>query len=352
MHNYYSKIINTSNLGLGSLVISIKKDPNFLSYINEITSFLENDSDLPFRLYHIRNNLSSQVVCKNCGIKLKKIRISFCNKTCSALYNNSNVSIKNKKSKSLILAHSKKTKEEKNEISNKRKNTNIQRYGVSNNLHIPEVNEKIVKTWISKYGCDRPSKNKKIKEIISKKAKKNSAETVRKSKITSLKKYGEDNIMKTDIGKQKVISTNIKKYGFPSPMQNPEFCKNYFNNHYKKFSSKNFILPSGRIIKLLGFEPQVLTKLLEKFEESDILFGYEIYEKLKCTYTNYGKIHKYIPDFYIKSKNLVIEVKSKYTYSFAEPKKRYSVKNTGALFIYAIYENNKIKLKRYENSKN
>lgn len=351
MQDYYNKIINASNLGLGSLVISIKKDPNFFKYITDITSFLDSDVDIPFRLFHIRNNLNSQLVCKTCGTKIKKMRISFCNKRCSAIYSNSDYLLKDKKAKSLSLSYSKKTDADKKAIVKKREKTNLERYGVTNNLHIPEVKQRVIQKWIEKYGFDRPAKHPTIKERISKKAKENASETIKKAKLTSLSRYGADNIMKTDIGKQKVVDANIKKYGFASPMQNPEFCKNYFNNHYKKFSSKDFVLPSGKIVKLLGFEPQVLTQLLEKFNESDILIGYSAYEELKCTYTISGKSHRYIPDFYIKSRNIVIEVKSNYTYNYAEPKKRYSVENIGVLFVYAIYEKNKIKFKRYENVK-
>lgn len=351
MQDYHTRIINASNLGLGTLVQCIKKDPDFLEYILSSTSFLDDSSDLPFRLFHIRNNLKSQISCKYCGSKLHKMRTSFCNKKCSALHSNSDLNLKNKKSQSISNSYSRKTDEEKKLISKKRENTNLERYGVTNNLHIPEVEKKIIEKWINNHGYDRPAKSPKIKETLTRKAKQNSSETVRKAKITSLKKYGEDNIMKTDLGKNKVAESNIKKYGFPSPMQNPKFCKNFFMNHYRKFTSKDFTLPSGKTIKLLGFEPQVLSQLLRKFDESDILIGYLAYDELKCTYTSSGKTYKYIPDFYIKSKNLVIEVKSEYTYSFAEPKKRYSVEKIGASFVYAIYENNKIKFKRYEKVK-
>ncbi len=352
MHDYHAKIINTSNSGLSSLTKVIKSNPEFLNYVICTTSFLDELVDLPFRLFHIRHNLTSQIKCKHCNTPLTKIRISFCNKKCSALYSNSNLVLKSKKSKSISSTYSKKTKEEKSIISKKREATNLERYGVTNNLNIPSVQEKIIKKWLSKYGVDRPSKSPKIKKILYKKAKLNSSETVRKAKLTSLKRYGTDNIMKTELGKKRVADSNIKKYGFPSHMQNPEFCKNFFINHYRKFSSKDFVLPSGKIVKLLGFEPQVLTQLLNKFDESDILIGYSAYEELKCMYSISGKTHKYIPDFYIKSKNLVIEVKSEYTYGFAEPKKRLSVEKIGALFIYAVYNKNQIKFKRYENVKN
>jgi endogenous inhibitor of DNA gyrase (YacG/DUF329 family) len=225
MQDYYIKIINSSNLGLGSLVKSIKKDPDFLNYVIHETSFLEKSVDLSFRLFHIRNNLKNQITCKYCGTPLTKIRISFCNKKCSAFYSNADLNLKAKKSKAISISHSKKTKKEKEAISKKRENTNLKRYGVTNNLHIPEVKEKIVKKWIENHGFDRPAKSPKIKEILSKKAKANSKESVKKAKATSLKKYGADNIMKTDLGKQRVAESNIKNMDFPAQCKTQNFAK-------------------------------------------------------------------------------------------------------------------------------
>ena len=102
---------------------------------------------------------------------------------------------------------------------------------------------------------------------------------------------------------------------------------------------------------ITDFSTDILNWSFESdFNESEITIGYSAYQKIKCTYEQSGKIHRYIPDFYIESKNLVIEVKSNYTYTFADPKKRKSVKEKGINFIYAIVDiqNNNILFKRYE----
>lgn len=97
----------------------------------------------------------------------------------------------------------------------------------------------------------------------------------------------------------------------------------------------------------------VLDYLLTKFDESEITMGYDSYLKIKCNYTQSSKNHRYIPDFYIEKVNLVIEVKSNYTYIYANPNKRKSVQEKGINFVYAIFDNqtNTIKFKRYETFK-
>ena len=79
---------------------------------------------------------------------------------------------------------------------------------------------------------------------------------------------------------------------------------------------KDYILPSGKIVKLQGYEPKALTELLTIYRENDIIIG------VKDINGNIGKInymyenieHRYYPDFYIKSTNTIIEVKSQWTY--------------------------------------
>jgi hypothetical protein len=158
--------------------------------------------------------------------------------------------------------------------------------------------------------------------------------------------------MKLNNIKEKIRNTNFQKYGVSHPMQNEEYVKEFFTNNYKRFKAQNFSLPTGRVVKLLGNEPIVLHALLKKFNEDQITIGYECFLKIQCTYSLKNKSHRYLPDFYIEHKKLVIEVKSEYTYQFAEPKKRLSVKEKGINFIYAIVSKNKITFKRYEFSKN
>ena len=354
MQDYHTRIINASNLGLGTLVKCIRKDTEFYDFVINQTSFLSKNVDLPFRLFHIREKLSEQIKCKNCNFVLFKIRTTFCNKKCAAEFNNALLEVKNKKSNSLSIAHSLKTKEEKVAIQIKREQTNLKKGGHISNLHSIEGKEKTTKTFIAKYGHSRPAKNNLIKEKISYKNKLKANDALKVRKETCLKKYGVENVRQVQEIKDKMKARCITKYGCESHMQNEEFLHTFFTEYHRRFQYKPYSLPSGKIVKLLGYEPVFLNYLLTKFNESEIIIGYDVYLKIKCKYVQSGKVHRYIPDFYIEKLNLVIDVKSTYTYKLADPKKRKSVQEKGFNFIYAIVDTatNKIIFKRYEASQN
>ena len=350
MQDFLQRIMEASNLALASLSKAIRKDHEFYDFVISQTSFLPRSADIPFRLFHIRTRLNEQIKCKQCETPLPKIRIEFCNKKCAADFNNSLAEVQAKRSASLVKAFSKRTDDEKLEIRRKREATNLERGGHISNLHSVEGRKKVKETFILNYGYDNPNKNSLIKEKISKGNKASSKQALEARKQTCLEKYGVENVMHTQSTKDKIKETCIKKYGVSSHMQNDEFLKKFFNEHHLQFKYKQYILPSGKTVNLLGYEPVFLDYLLTKFNESEITIGYAAYQKIGCTYVQTGKSHRYIPDFYIESRNLVIEVKSNYTYMSADPNKRKSVKEKGINFIYAIIDiqKNTILFKRYE----
>lgn len=71
-------------------------------------------------------------------------------------------------------------------------------------------------------------------------------------------------------------------------------------------------LPDGTILYLQGDEPKVV-QLLIKIGITDIISSAEEMTMFKYR-TNDGKNHNYYPDLYVPKKNLIIEVKSIYTY--------------------------------------
>lgn len=79
---------------------------------------------------------------------------------------------------------------------------------------------------------------------------------------------------------------------------------------------KDYILPSGKTVRLQGYENYALDILLKDFDESDLFIQRkEIEDEIgKITYMYNGNEHSYYPDIYIKSLNKIIEVKSKWTY--------------------------------------
>lgn len=109
------------------------------------------------------------------------------------------------------------------------------------------------------------------------------------------------------------------------------------------FTYKDFILPSGKVVKLQGYEPYVLAELLLTYNEDDILICRCNIESVtgKIKYEQFGVSHSYFPDFYIISINTIIEVKSTYTFNKHKEKnllKEAACKNLGFNFKFIIYE--------------
>lgn len=96
------------------------------------------------------------------------------------------------------------------EIREKIKNTNIEKYGVTNVFSSEQIKEKIVETNRVKYGVDYFTQTDEFKE---------------KSKETSLEKYGVENPSQSEEFKKRARETNLKKYGVPVATQNAEVQK-------------------------------------------------------------------------------------------------------------------------------
>lgn len=190
-----------------------------------------------------------------------------------------------------------------------------EKYGVISPQHVKEFQEKTKKTNLERYGCEW--------NIASDESRKKQAET-------NLEKYGVDNYVKTQEFKDrheeirnKIASTNLEKYGTEYPMQSTH-CKNKYkatsvkNNGVEwvgalnKYKLKEYVWKTGEVSLVQGYEPQVLMELeLSGITYNDIKVGIAQVPSFKYIFENDEKT--YYPDFYIPSKNLIIEVKSKYT---------------------------------------
>jgi hypothetical protein len=220
--------------------------------------------------------------------------------------------------------------------------TNLKKYGVSSPLQLPEVREKIRQTTLQKYGVEHNSQSNKIKQQKKEKSLEKygceftlqSPEIRNQIRETNLIKYGVENpqqnkqikekTMKTNIElygcksptgniivKSKIIQTNLERYGVPHHSQNPEIADNMLTKSYDK---KSYVLPSGKTIYIQGYENYMLDYLLsvEKIDENDIFTKRnevpEIWYNDKT-----GKSRRHYVDFYIKSQNRCVEVKSTFT---------------------------------------
>lgn len=190
----------------------------------------------------------------------------------------------------------------------------------------------------------------------------------RENKIKSLKENWEDPKFRSKIKEinNEYRSTNKYKKNWSeiqSEIQNrPDVKKkksiaakkNWENAEYAEktiargFAYKEFKLPSNRVVKLQGYEPFVLTELLEEYDEDDIVIGIKEINKsigrIKYKFENKESI--YFPDFYIKSTNTIIEVKSQWTFEKHKEKnlaKESACKAQGFNFNFIIYKPSKNK---------
>ncbi len=94
----------------------------------------------------------------------------------------------------------------KDEIKEKTKLTNIQRYGSECYFSTPEFKEKSKKTSIEKYGVDNASQTK---------------ESRLKAKNTTLERYGVENVSHSRIFREKAETTSIIRYGYKFTFNDP-----------------------------------------------------------------------------------------------------------------------------------
>lgn len=110
-----------------------------------------------------------------------------------------------------------------------------------------------------------------------------------------------------------------------------------------KYKYKEFVMPSGRHVKLQGYEDRAIILLLNTYDESDILVGSkDISEMIGRIYYSENNIKRcYLPDLYIKSTNTIIEVKSNYTFACDKEKnlaKEQACLQQGFNFEFMIFE--------------
>lgn len=151
---------------------------------------------------------------------------------------------------------------------NKRVETCQNTYGVQNTAMLIDIRKKIYDTNLMKYG-DHPKRTREVQE--------------------------------------KWLATCVEKYG-GHPNQNADVQAKTESNSY---IHKDYMLPSGDVIKLQGYEPYALDDLLQEYDEDDIIIGRGRVPRFHYIEDDIKRV--YFPDFYIKSINTIIEVKSDWT---------------------------------------
>jgi len=77
---------------------------------------------------------------------------------------------------------------------------------------------------------------------------------------------------------------------------------------------KPYIMPSGKTLRVQGYEPYALDILLKTYNETELIVGNRKESPLIFWLDTNNKIHSYYVDIYIPSEKRMIEVKSTWTY--------------------------------------
>jgi len=202
------------------------------------------------------------------------------------------------------------------------KDTNIERYGTEKPQMLEEFQIKTRQSNLEKYGVEKPQQLKLLKN---------------KTRDTNLEKYGVEHHSKLQETQDKKVKTNIEKYGVTNVSQNAEIYDKIVKRLYR---TKDYTLPSGKISKVQGYEPFAITYLLEKYNESEISIDTQDKPRIKY-FDEIGEQHYYFPDIYIPKENLIIEVKSKWTFSNEQKRhfeKRQACLDAGYNFKFMIFD--------------
>jgi len=243
------------------------------------------------------------------------------------------------------------------------KNTNLEKYGVKHPIQSPSIKEKIDNTMIDKYGVKHALQNKDLKNKAEDTCMKNhgvknpfeSDKIKEVIKETNNLKYGADYGVESEIVKEKIKETNIERYGVSCSLQNEDVIKKVISTNIERYGSehafqnidvrnrfketnlerygteypaqnqevmertqknakryKEFVMPSGDIRKVQGYEPFALKKLLEVYTEDQLKTSTKNVPRIQ--YEVNGKKRYHFPDIFIPHENKLVEVKSTWTF--------------------------------------
>nr|WRK65287.1 CsrMutH archaeal HJR family nuclease [Marseillevirus futianmevirus] len=196
--------------------------------------------------------------------------------------------------------------------------TNMKKYGAACSLANKEVREKMKQTILEKYGVDSTHKIPGVKERAEGTNEKRygarnvfaSQEIKEKIKRNLKEKHGVEHNMQRPEVYQKARDTCKERLGTPFPLQNPEVLE---KQQKAAFRLKTYTFPSGRQMDYQGYENFAIDLLLERGVPEDNIHS-PLKKGIHIPYTYRDKNRIYNPDIFVDSLNLLVEVKSSWTY--------------------------------------
>ncbi|AEA07158.1 putative Vsr/MutH/archaeal HJR family endonuclease [Lausannevirus] len=204
------------------------------------------------------------------------------------------------------------------EIREKKNATMKKRYGKEHSAQVPEIMEKTKETNLRVYGVRCPlttTENKtRSREGFIKRFGNGGSHSDpgvrRKFTETMLKRYGKEHALQVPELKEKLLNTYKERFNAEHPFHTNEVYSKVLRSCFKV---KEFTFPSGRVVPYQGYEDFAIILLMQEGQpEENIISCHE--SVLGFMYLDGETKRKYYPDLFIPSENLIIEVKSTWTY--------------------------------------
>lgn len=303
-----------------------------------------NSDRLNILLWHFVNREQEIVKCKQCNkntVTFDSFKVgyaTFCCTKCSANsvetraktiettikkfgveYSLQSKEVRDKVTETCLLKYGVCVAAQSEEVKAKMKATCVERYDAPNPFQSSICKEKAKQTHLKRRGVENPSQSEEVKEKKRQTNLKNvgvdhnwkSKESRDKCAETNLLLYGAKNPFQSEICKEKSRQTCFTKYGVFVAMHNEEIHERSIKNAKLK---KEYIMPNNEVIFVQGYEPQFLDWYFKNNGKlEDITYNRKETPSFKYFFD--GKDRVYYPDFYIKSSNTIIEIKSTWTYS-------------------------------------
>jgi len=140
-----------------------------------------------------------ELKCDHCGIEFEKSYTNnkvltskhFCSRKCKSASQSSG-----------LMSQIVQNPFSKEEVKEKIRQTNLERYGVESPSTLDIFKQKAAATWFEKYGVTAPMKSEAIRQ---------------KSRETCIERYGVPNVSQSEDIQQKIANTNVARYGHSSP---------------------------------------------------------------------------------------------------------------------------------------
>ena len=215
---------------------------------------------------------------------------------------------------------------------------------------LDEIEKKKI-TYFEKYGTSWANGHGQKEKAASTKLEKFGDAKFNNSKISREKNKNKSLVEKNQINDRR-RQTNLGLYGVENCFLIPGVkSKSAISNS----KGREFTLPSGKIIRVRGYEDKVITKVLETYDESELVvddiltaFNLPVFQ-----YVDHRRhILKYYPDVYIPKENKIVEIKSRWWWDgngdqkhksrlTNNLKKRQSVLAKGFMYELWLFEDSK-----------